>query len=65
MATTKILLKEDIDNLGGRGEIVDVKAGFARNYLLPRGFAMLATKGNIKSRSREWRALVHGIYQGG
>jgi len=48
MATTQILLKEDIDNLGGRGEIVNVKAGFARNYLLPRGFAMLATKGNIK-----------------
>ena len=31
MATTKILLREDIDNLGGRGEIVKVKAGYARN----------------------------------
>ena len=33
---------------GGRGEIVKVKAGYARNYLLPRGIASLATKGNVK-----------------
>ena len=36
MANTTILLREDIDNVGGRGEIVKVKAGFARNFLLPR-----------------------------
>lgn len=48
MATINILLREDIETLGGRGEIVKVKAGYARNYLLPRGFATLATKGNIK-----------------
>ena len=48
MATINILLREDIDTLGGRGEIVKVKAGYARNFLLPRGFATLATKGNIK-----------------
>ncbi len=35
MATTTILLREDIENLGGRGEIIKVKAGFARNFLLP------------------------------
>lgn len=58
MATTKILLKEDIDNLGGRGEIVNVKSGFARNYLLPRGFAMLATKGNIKQIEQEREQLL-------
>lgn len=48
MATTNVLLREDIDNLGGRGEVVKVRAGYARNYLLPRGLALLATKGNIK-----------------
>ena len=37
MANTTILLREDIDNVGGRGEIVKVKAGYARNYLLPQG----------------------------
>lgn len=58
MATTSILLKEDIDSVGGRGEIVTVKAGFARNYLLPRGFAMLATKGNVKQVEQERGALL-------
>lgn len=56
MATTKILLREDIENLGGRGEVVRVKAGYARNYLLPQGLATLATKGNVKQieQEREW-----------
>lgn len=56
MATTKILLREDIDNLGGRGEVVKVKAGYARNYLLPQGMATLATKANVKQieQEREW-----------
>lgn len=58
MATTQILLREDIDNLGGRGEIVSVKSGFARNYLLPRGFAMPATKGNIKQVEQERSQLL-------
>lgn len=58
MATTKILLKEDIDNLGGRGEIVKVKSGYARNYLLPQGFAILATKGNIRQVEQERKLLL-------
>ena len=58
MATTQILLREDIDSLGGRGEIVKVKAGFARNYLLPRGYAILATKGNIKQVEKEREILL-------
>ncbi|HQU83019.1 MAG TPA: 50S ribosomal protein L9 [Pyrinomonadaceae bacterium] len=53
MATTKILLREDIENLGGRGEVVKVKAGYARNYLLPQGLATLATKANIKQIEQE------------
>ncbi len=58
MSTTKILLREDIDNLGGRGEIVKVKAGYARNYLLPQGLASLATKGNLKQIDQERTALL-------
>ncbi len=58
MATTKILLREDVDNLGGRGEIVKVKAGYARNYLLPQKLATLATKGNINQIEKERSALL-------
>lgn len=58
MANTTILLREDIDTLGGRGEIVKVKAGYARNYLLPQGLATLATKGNVKQIELERAALL-------
>ena len=61
MATTTILLREDIDNLGGRGEIVSVKSGFARNYLFPRGYAILATKGNIKRVEQERTFLLKKV----
>lgn len=58
MATTKILLREDIENLGGRGEVVKVRAGYARNFLLPKGIATLATKGNVKQIDRERESLL-------
>ena len=58
MATTTILLREDIEHVGGRGEIVKVKAGFARNYLLPQSLATLATKGNVKQIEQERAALL-------
>ena len=58
MANTTILLREDIEHVGGRGEIVKVKAGYARNFLLPQGFASLATKGNVKQIEQERSALL-------
>lgn len=58
MSTITILLRDDIDTLGGRGEIVKVKAGYARNYLLPQGLATLATKGNVKQIEQERAALL-------
>jgi large subunit ribosomal protein L9 len=61
MATTNILLREDIDNLGGRGEVVKVRAGYARNYLLPRGLALLATKGSIKQVEAERAHLLKKV----
>ncbi len=44
----KIILKEEYPSLGVIGEVVKVADGYARNYLLPRGIAILATKGNLK-----------------
>jgi large subunit ribosomal protein L9 len=58
MATTNVLLREDVDNLGGRGEIVKVRAGYARNFLLPQGLATLATKGNVNQVEQERNALL-------
>jgi large subunit ribosomal protein L9 len=58
MANTTVLLREDIETLGGRGEIVKVKAGYARNFLLPQGLATLATKGNVKQIELERSALL-------
>ncbi len=58
MANTTILLREDIEHVGGRGEIVKVKAGYARNFLLPQGYATLATKGNVKQIEQERSALL-------
>lgn len=48
MPTTEVLLVKPIEGLGGEGEIVKVKPGYARNYLLPRGFADKATLANRK-----------------
>jgi large subunit ribosomal protein L9 len=58
MANTQVLLREDIDDLGARGEIVRVKAGYARNYLLPRKLAVEATASNVKQIEQERAALL-------
>jgi large subunit ribosomal protein L9 len=58
MAHTKVLLREDVDDLGARGEIVRVRAGYARNYLLPRKLAVEATAGNVKGIEAERAALL-------
>lgn len=49
----KIILKKDIATLGKTGEIVDVKPGYARNYLIPKGFAVSATGSNLKIYEQE------------
>jgi len=49
----EVILREHVDNLGKRGELVKVADGYARNYLLPRKLALLATEGNKKQIERE------------
>ena len=58
MAHTQVLLREDIDKLGARGEIVRVKSGYARNYLLPRNLAVEATANNLRQIEGERAALA-------
>lgn len=49
----QVVLKQDVDNLGSSGEVVRVRPGFARNFLVPRGMAVLATRGNLKQVEHE------------
>ena len=53
----EVILRQAVDNLGHPGDIVTVSAGFARNYLLPRGFAYEATAGNKKRMEQERERL--------
>lgn len=54
----KIILKKDIESLGAAGEIVTVKNGYARNYLIPGGFAAPATSGNMRAVEIENKAAA-------
>ena len=49
----EVILKESIESLGNAGDIVRVKPGFARNFLLPKGKAIIADKKNIKALERQ------------
>ncbi len=50
----KVLLKEDVDNLGYAGEVFTVADGYGRNYLIPKGMAVLATP-NVMNQATAWR----------
>src|SRR5262249_31875163 len=54
----KVILQEDIDKLGHRSDVVAVKSGYARNFLLPRKLAIEATSGNMKALERIRTALA-------
>ena len=55
----KIILKQDIQNLGEAGEVVEVKSGYALNYLVPQGFASVATKAALKQYEETIRQRAH------
>ena len=52
----KVILAGDVDNLGNKGDVVVVADGYARNYLIPKGMAMFATKGALKQAEVMQRA---------
>lgn len=52
----QVILRDDVENLGTKGDVVDVAAGYARNYLVPRGLAFEATKGALAQAEAMRRA---------
>jgi large subunit ribosomal protein L9 len=57
----KVILKEDLENLGLTGEVVEVKPGYGRNYLIPRGLAVVASPGNVRRYEEETRQRAHKL----
>jgi large subunit ribosomal protein L9 len=53
----KVILREDVKNIGNMGQIIDVADGFARNYLVPKGLAVEANTKNLKSLEHEKRVI--------
>ena len=62
MSNVKVLLNEKIEKLGDIGEVVSVKPGYARNFLLPQGLAAIPTVGEIK-RIQKKKQLLEQQYQ--
>lgn len=54
----KVILRQNYNKLGSVGDVVDVKDGFARNYLIPRSIAFRATEGNLKALEQEKKQLA-------
>lgn len=57
----KIILKEDISNLGYKDDVVDVKSGYGRNYLIPYGKAVIATSAALKVLAENQRQRAHKL----
>lgn len=58
MAHVRVVLREDVQHLGTAGELVRVRAGYARNFLLPRGAAALATAGSVKQIEEQKKQAI-------
>ena len=54
----KVILRKNFDQIGKVGDLVSVKDGYARNYLIPRGIAYQATTGNIRSLEEEKKQII-------
>lgn len=54
----QVILREDVANLGKSGEVVNVRAGFGRNYLIPQGFAVMATAQDVARVEHEKRVIA-------
>jgi large subunit ribosomal protein L9 len=55
----EVILKKDIKGLGYKNDLVAVKPGYGRNFLIPQGYALMATPGNIKQRDENIRQAAH------
>lgn len=60
-STVEVVLKDNLDHLGSIGDVVRVRRGYARNYLLPRGLAVIATRGNVRQIEHEKAVQAHRI----
>lgn len=54
----EVILTQDVFNVGRAGEVVKVKGGYGRNYLIPRGMALVATRGNVAQLEHHKRAIA-------
>jgi large subunit ribosomal protein L9 len=54
----KVILADDVENLGSRGDVVTVADGYARNFLIPKGKALFATKGALRQADMMQRARI-------
>lgn len=61
MAQTQVILREDVETLGDAGDLVTVKAGYARNYLLPQGKAILATRSSVRELEHHRRIVAEKV----
>lgn len=59
----KVILKEDITNLGYKDDVVEVKSGYGRNYLIPQGKAVIASPSAIKILAENQRQRAHKLAQ--
>ncbi|MBX7080791.1 MAG: 50S ribosomal protein L9 [Nannocystaceae bacterium] len=57
----EVILTKNVDKLGNAGDVVKVKPGYGRNYLIPRGLALLATRGNIAQHDHHRRAIAREL----
>ncbi|NIK72807.1 large subunit ribosomal protein L9 [Thermonema lapsum] len=55
----EIILKEDIAGLGYKNDVVKVKDGYARNYLIPKGYAVIANKSNLRQLQEQLKQAAH------
>jgi large subunit ribosomal protein L9 len=61
MTQVKLILRDGVPGLGEAGDLVRVKPGFARNYLIPHGKAMFASEGRIKELEHHQRVVAEKI----
>jgi large subunit ribosomal protein L9 len=61
MRSVKLILREDVPNLGDAGELVAVRPGFARNFLIPQGKAIVATEAGVRALEHQRRVIAERV----